>query len=493
MLLLSSLLFAVFLLSTFHVSWSVSAVAVVVFVVSAWRAENGLLVVSGLLPLATPLGLLMTPVMTGPRVGELLLLPLLTAISARQVMRRTASTWLGLAVAAAATVIVAATVVRLAREHAADGTFALTPLWTQVTTGYLGDGSPLALRDGMAWLEGIFLAYVTFLTLATTPGAGERICRMMLIGAAAASLFTANRLAEVFLEEPRPFRATLEALEGHRIGLHVPDINAVGSLYALFVVPAFWLAVTSMRAWWWGAFGSLAFALWWAGSRAAVAGACGGVMIAALGGRALSRRVIVVVLLLAAGALVLYARPTIRPMPTTTAIGIRIEMAGVGLRMLAAHPAFGVGLGQFQGTSRGMLSPELASVYPFGENAHNNFVQIAAELGLVGGFAIGAVLGVPLLMAWKALARPGSPPELAGFAGGARGIPDDVSARSSTAAAAVSVALLPGARCRRGPLVRREFSARCAGEICDVGLRAVGRLFDRLASWLGVRRRQPSG
>jgi hypothetical protein len=88
MLLLSSLLFAVFLLSTFHVSWSVSVVAVVVFVVSAWRAENGLLVVSGLLPLATPLGLLMTPVMTGPRVGELLLLPLLTAISARQVMRR---------------------------------------------------------------------------------------------------------------------------------------------------------------------------------------------------------------------------------------------------------------------------------------------------------------------------------------------------------------------------------------------------------------------
>jgi O-antigen ligase len=71
--------------------------------------------------------------------------------------------------------------------------------------------------------------------------------------------------------------------------------------------------------------------------------------------------------------------------------------------MLAAHPGFGVGLGQFQPTSRGMLSAELARAYPVGENAHNNFVQIAAELGLVGGCAIAAVLGVPLLMSWKAL------------------------------------------------------------------------------------------
>ena len=58
-------------------------------------------------------------------------------------------------------------------------------------------------------------------------------------------------------------------------------------------------------------------------------------------------------------------------------------------------------------------------MYPRGENAHNNFVQIVAELGLVGGGAIAAVLGVPLLMSWKALARPDSPPELTGFAGGA--------------------------------------------------------------------------
>jgi O-antigen ligase len=419
MLLLSSLLFTILLLSTIHVSWPASLVALVVFVVSARRAEDGLLVISGLLPLATPLGLLMTPEMSGPRAGELLLLPVLAAVTARYAIRSdTVSTAFGLALSAGASVIAAAIVVRLAREHGT--TLALIDLWHHATIGYLGEATPYpALRDGMAWLEGIGLAFAAYLTLRQAPGAAERMCRMVLIGVAAASLFTANRLAEVFLEDQRPVRATLTALDGHRIGLHVPDINAVGSLYALFVVPAFWLAITDRRVWLWGAFASIAFALWWTGSRAAVGGACAGVMIAALCGRALNRRVLVVVLLLAAGTVALSARSVVRPVSTLAALGIRVEMAGVGLRMLAAHPGFGVGLGQFQGTSRGMLSAELARAYPFGENAHNNFVQIAAEFGLVGGCAIAAVLGVPLLMSWKALRRPDPPPEVAGFAGGA--------------------------------------------------------------------------
>ena len=90
-LLFSSLLFALPLLSTFHVSWSISAVVLLVFVVSVRRPEDGLLVIAGLLPLATPLGLLMRPEMSGTQAGELLLLPLLVAVSARQAVRATAS------------------------------------------------------------------------------------------------------------------------------------------------------------------------------------------------------------------------------------------------------------------------------------------------------------------------------------------------------------------------------------------------------------------
>ena len=190
----------------------------------------------------------------------------------------------------------------------------------------------------MVWLEGIVLAYVTYLTLRQAPRAAERICRMMLIGVAAASLFTANRLAEVFLRNQLSLRTTSDILAGVRIGIHASDINAIGSLYALFAVPAFWLAMTDRRAWRWGAFGSIAIALWWTRSRAAVAGACCGLLMAALRGRALSRRVIVVGVLLAAVTVALSARSAVRPLSSMAALRIRVEMAGVGMRMLAAAP-----------------------------------------------------------------------------------------------------------------------------------------------------------
>ncbi len=420
MLLLSSLLFALPLLSTFHLSWPISLIVPLVFVVSARRAEDGLIVVAGLLPLATPLGLLTVPVMSSLQVGEMLLLPLLVAVTARSAVRPAAApTCFELAVSAGSSVIVGATVVQLARDRHSSA-FEWTDLWNHVTTGYLSDAASYrALHDGMVWLEGIVLAYVTYLTLRQAPRSAERICRMMLIGAAAASLFTANRLTEVFLRNQLSLRTTSEILAGVRIGIHASDVNAIGSLYALFAVPAFWLAVTGRRVWPWGAFGSIATALWWTRSRAAVFGACCGLLMAALRGRALTRRVIVAGVLLAAVTVALSARSAVRPLSSLAALQIRVEMLGVGMRMLAAHPGFGVGLGQFRSASRGRLSDELATVYPFGENAHNNFVQILAEFGLVGGGAIAAVLGVPLLMSWKALAERDSPPELAGFAGGA--------------------------------------------------------------------------
>jgi len=55
--------------------------------------------------------------------------------------------------------------------------------------------------------------------------------------------------------------------------------------------------------------------------------------------------------------------------------------------MIATRPAFGIGLGQFTQRAGEFSSPELVAKFPVAshENAHNNFLQIAAELGLVGG------------------------------------------------------------------------------------------------------------
>src|SRR6185295_9454292 len=78
-------------------------------------------------------------------------------------------------------------------------------------------------------------------------------------------------------------------------------------------------------------------------------------------------------------------------------------------RMIAAHPAHGVGIGQFPRRAAEFVSPALLRVFPPAahENAHNNFLQIAAELGLVGVAAFALLLAVALRNA--ALGAAGDP------------------------------------------------------------------------------------
>ena len=65
------------------------------------------------------------------------------------------------------------------------------------------------------------------------------------------------------------------------------------------------------------------------------------------------------------------------------AFSFRTEMTRMTLRMIAAQPVFGVGVGTFYARSSGYFTPGFTSVVP-NENAHNNFLQVFAELGLVG-------------------------------------------------------------------------------------------------------------
>ena len=78
------------------------------------------------------------------------------------------------------------------------------------------------------------------------------------------------------------------------------------------------------------------------------------------------------------------------------AAGIRRDMAVVSVRLLATEPVFGIGIGQFYDQSAGeMLRLPVGKIYPR-QNAHNNFLQILAELGPVG-------LGCFALVVWLAL------------------------------------------------------------------------------------------
>jgi hypothetical protein len=69
-------------------------------------------------------------------------------------------------------------------------------------------------------------------------------------------------------------------------------------------------------------------------------------------------------------------------------------------RMVADHPLFGVGIGQYSLWSYHYASPELLRIYKPRDNAHNNFAQLAGETGIVGFLPFLWVLGVAL---WKGL------------------------------------------------------------------------------------------
>ncbi len=101
--------------------------------------------------------------------------------------------------------------------------------------------------------------------------------------------------------------------------------------------------------------------------------------IIALVARSRRRVVSILVLLAIAGALVGAAwkwYPSGRNARTDIAFSIRFEMANAGLQMTAERPWFGVGLGWFQ--PRSVLYSSMR------ENSHNNYIQVMAELGILG-------------------------------------------------------------------------------------------------------------
>lgn len=104
------------------------------------------------------------------------------------------------------------------------------------------------------------------------------------------------------------------------------------------------------------------------------------------------------------------------------AADIRLQMAMAGARMIATHPAYGIGLGEFYQRSGEFITWNLYFAFPVAlhENAHNNFVQVAAELGLLGGIPFVWLIGAGLLVASRGARgrdQAGDPSRLLLFAG----------------------------------------------------------------------------
>lgn len=274
-------------------------------------------------------------------------------------------------------------------------------------------------------LEGIGLFVAMIRLSRRDPALPRRAAAMMVVGGGAVATLNLVRLAQFCLSSDAPARAFVFSLHGLRVSAVFGDFNAAGSYLALVLLLAVGLAVVSrrFRAAWLTTAGATAIALWLTGSRAALL-ACAlgfGFLLVRLARvrRALTIRygavaVAVVALVVLAIAWGIPADSRIRPLAGS--VYGRLEMGKVAARMVADYPIFGVGPGQFWGRSGRYMTPDFRALMGH-ENAHNNFLQVLAELGLVGFVPFVWVLAAVGWRAWRARHTTSDPLRLAAVAG----------------------------------------------------------------------------
>jgi hypothetical protein len=246
-----------------------------------------------------------------------------------------------------------------------------------------------ALFFAMLLLEGLAVLVCAAHYCRTQPALVPRLVRMLVIGAVAAAAFNWWFFVNELGETGQPAANFTEFLLKRRWSAHVGDVNAAGSFFAMTMIMAIGLALTQRpnRAAWAGAGLILSVALWMTASRAAITAVLlvGAVCLTRLAlGRSVTRSKTTAIAAVALVALALFSAQYFLSWVTApTALRIRWMFLETTWRMLQVHPLGGVGIGQYPSQSGRFSSPELLVFY-LSENAHNNFAQIAGELGLVG-------------------------------------------------------------------------------------------------------------
>lgn len=235
--------------------------------------------------------------------------------------------------------------------------------------------------------------YQAAAVISRTPEKTARLVRMLIVGGAAVASLNLARVFEIVLRSGVPIPKAVDALAHVRVAVTNGDPNALGSLFAMLATLAFVRMKHERGALRIGlATGGLVIAagLWTTGSRTAL----GVLLFAALAAavwtwRANWRTWITGAAIAGAVAAAVIAFPNslVDRSSVVGAADIRGEMARVAIRLWETDPLLGVGVGQFFARSGEFIrDPYVRQLYGR-ENAHNNFLQIVAELGIVGAVA----------------------------------------------------------------------------------------------------------
>jgi len=293
------------------------------------------------------------------------------------------------------------------------------------------------------FLEGLALMGTAHVLCMDDPSFGRRLLRTLAIAAVGTAILNVGAALQQWSAGGR---SLLSVLQADRISVHVTKVNTAGSSFVLFLPVLIGLAMSStqssrrqpsVRVLHWtvtaaGA-GLLLAALWMTGSRAALISG----LLVAVGASAypvMKRRLehtklrLVGAVVVAGGVLTallafgLYVKAE-RVNQAGSALGatlhVRALMWRAALTTLAARPFFGTGIGQFQ-YQVATFAPgaTLLTIDSLGRfNAHNQFLEVAAELGLIGGVLFVGMFAAILWRAWKAF-RASRDPVLGGAIAG---------------------------------------------------------------------------
>jgi len=264
-------------------------------------------------------------------------------------------------------------------------------------TSFQGFGS---LFRAMLLLEGLALLIYVARYTRERPEFGQRLAVMIVAGAVGTAMLTVWHVSAELIRTGQVQERLMEFLAARRWNAHISDINAAGSFFAMGMFIAFGMALqrSHYRFAWIAAACLLGLTTWMTHSRTAIAAVL--LILVCLAASAMLRGLVSVktaVAIAATGSVVLmvalwnYLGPGYFGQGAQSAIRVRWLFLGTTWRMLVAEPLFGLGIGQYFLWSRQFASPEMLLHYQR-ENAHNNFAQIAGELGIAGLISFVAVL-----------------------------------------------------------------------------------------------------
>ncbi|MGE3404006.1 MAG: O-antigen ligase family protein, partial [Vicinamibacterales bacterium] len=382
--------------------------AILTLAIALWRADMGLVVLVAL----APAGLLLAP--DPARAAEALAWGFLAGWLLR-VDRPLASAGVPRAIALPASLYLACAVsswvaITIADAGGIDPAALPRFILKAIGTDHLWASSPEPETSAMLLTTaGLGVLLASLAVTRAVPGTAVRLAAAL--GISSAALAGAAALSVLRMWAGAGFAlwwlARYPTIE--RVALHMPDVNAAGSLYALALLATAGLALRlRSQRWLWAALALITLVgLVLAGSRSAMLVALvTGAAFAVMSRTAWRPRLVhvlsataAVVLLLATVGVVL-ARGGDEQNNATRALRQRAQFMETTGRMMAASPLLGVGVGRYHSRSSEFMPADLRAIYGY-ENAHNYFAQQFAELGIIGGVLFAWLMVAAVAAAWR--------------------------------------------------------------------------------------------